>query len=106
MRMWMRSCFEAGIYPFAPVRRLEEEQLAALYRAIHTVYDWAIPIVAERMGTTIDEKIRDFLKVHRKGGQPCPKCGMTITQIEPNQRITSYCRHCQDWGQTGILESA
>ena len=93
--------FTAGIYPFARVRSLREEQIHALYSAIHAVYEWAIPIVAQRMGDTIDEKVRDFLKVHRKGGQPCPNCGTTITQIEPNQRITSYCRVCQNWGQTG-----
>jgi len=62
------------------------------------VYAWAIPIVADRMGETINEKVRDFLKVHRKGGQPCPRCGATIAEIEPNGRITSYCRTCQPGG--------
>ena len=37
----------------------------------------------------------DFLKVHNKGGTPCPRCGNTITQITANKRITSYCRRCQ-----------
>ncbi|MBM4406393.1 MAG: hypothetical protein FJ039_09490 [Chloroflexi bacterium] len=50
------------------------------------------------MGETINEKVRDFLKVHRKGGQPCPRCGATIAEIEPNGRITSYCRTCQPGG--------
>ena len=47
------------------------------------------------MGSDIHKKVRDFLKVHNKGGQPCPKCGGNITQLNANQRITSYCRHCQ-----------
>jgi formamidopyrimidine-DNA glycosylase len=90
--------FEARVYPFTRTRELRPEQLSALYDAIHTVYAWAIPIVAERMGETINEKVRDFLKVHRKGGQPCPRCGSTIAEIEPNGRITSYCRKCQPGG--------
>lgn len=93
--------FEARVYPFLPSRRLAPEQVRALHTAIHTVYDWAVPIVAARMGDTIDEKIRDFLKVHRKGGRPCPVCATPITEVSPNKRVTSYCRRCQDGGRTG-----
>ena len=90
--------FEAGIYPFTKSKDLSEEQLQAVYDAIPRVYQWAIPIVAERMGSTINEKIRDFLKVHRKGGQPCPVCGSAIAEVSPNQRTTSWCRTCQPGG--------
>ena len=38
---------------------------------------------------------RDFLKVHNRGGEPCPRCGSAIVQLTANQRITSYCRICQ-----------
>lgn len=94
--------FEAGVYPFARTRELSAAQLRAVYDAMGRVYKWAIPIVAERMGETIDEKIRDFLKVHRKGGQPCPVCGSPITEVTPNNRITSYCRKCQGWLMGGV----
>ena len=33
--------------------------------------------VRDRMGEKIDHKIRDFMKVHMRGGQPCP----TLRQI-------------------------
>ena len=45
--------------------------------------------------TRIDRKVRDFLKVHNRGGQQCPNCKNKITELRANQRITSYCRHCQ-----------
>ena len=51
--------------------------------------------VSARMGEAIHLKIRDFLKVHGKGGQPCPICGHTISQITANQRLTNFCRGCQ-----------
>ena len=87
--------YQARVYPFTKSRDLTEEQLLAVHEAIRHVYDWAIPIVAERMGDAVNEKVRDFLKVHRRGGQPCPACGGRITEVTPNQRITSYCRTCQ-----------
>ncbi len=92
--------FEARVYPFAKSRDLSEGQLRAIHEAIRSVYAWAVPIVAERMGETIDEKVRDFLKVHRKGGEACPNCGASITEVTPNKRITSYCRACQPGGFT------
>ena len=98
--------FEARIYPFEPGKRLPEQKLLELYEAIGRVYRWAIPIVAEAMGESIDLKPRDFLKVHRKGGQPCPNCGTRITEVTPNQRITSYCRTCQGWGEAKLRGSS
>jgi formamidopyrimidine-DNA glycosylase len=59
---------------------------------------WAAPLARAAMvkdGTLDYEERRDFLRVHRRGGQPCPRCGMTISEITANQRITSFCRGCQ-----------
>ena len=51
--------------------------------------------LSERVGDNIHVKIRAFLKVHNKGGLPCPRCGHAISQVTANKRITSYCRRCQ-----------
>ena len=59
------------------------------------VVEEAIPILRERMGERIHVKVCDFLKVHNKGGKPCPTSGGGISQITANGRITSYCRRCQ-----------
>lgn len=98
--------FEARIYPFEPARNLSEDRLQALYEAICRVYAWAIPIVSHEMGEKLEVKVRDFLRVHRKGGQPCPNCGAPITEVAPNKRITSYCRPCQGWGQARLRGSS
>lgn len=98
--------FEAKVYPFEPSRNLSEEKQRALYEAIQRVYAWAVPLAAQEMGEKLEVKVRDFLKVHRKGGQPCPNCGTTITEVTPNQRITSYCRNCQGWGQARLRGSS
>ena len=87
--------FEAEIYPFRKRKALSEVELRRLHETARSVIEDAISTVRERMGEDIHIKIRDFLKVHNKGGEPCPRCGGRITQITANQRITSYCRTCQ-----------
>ena len=95
--------FEARIQPFRKRTTLSDAELGALYEAIHTVMDRSIAIVAEKFHDDLDyQEWRDHLKVHRKGGDGknkdegrCPRCGTHITEIAPNQRVTSYCRTCQ-----------
>ena len=75
---------------------LDEPDIARLYEAIHKVFAWATPIVAEQMRDELNyEERRDFLKVHRRGGEPCPVCGTRISEITAGQRITNFCRNCQ-----------
>ena len=87
--------FAARIYPFRKRKALSEDELRRLYDQSRQVVEDAIPIVRERMGDNIHLKVRDFLKVHNKGGAPCPRCANAISQITANKRITSYCRRCQ-----------
>lgn len=87
--------YDARIYPFRKRKALTEDELRRLHKSMRTVVEDAIGVVRERMGDDIHVKIRDFLKVHNKGGSPCQRCGAKITQITANRRITSYCRTCQ-----------
>ena len=87
--------FAAGISPFRKPRSLSEEELERLHRSSRQVLRDAVGVLRKRMGEETHHKVRDFLQVHNKGGQPCPRCGGNISQLTANQRITSYCRHCQ-----------
>jgi formamidopyrimidine-DNA glycosylase len=91
--------WEAGIHPYRKRPKLTDEEIGKLYAAMHSVLAWACQVVAEKMQDSIDyAEWRDHLKVHRRGGQPCPRCGNTISEITAGQRITSFCRHCQpEW---------
>ncbi len=94
----------AQINPYTPKTKLNEADLRKLYRAAHEVMAWATPLARERMvkGDILDyDERRDFVRVHRRGGQPCPRCGATISEITANQRITSFCRTCQPGGPSG-----
>lgn len=90
--------WEAQINPYIPKTKLSEEQLRSVFRAARKVMEWATPLVRGSMlkGDDLDyEERRDFMRVHRLGGKPCPRCGSTISEITANQRITSFCRTCQ-----------
>jgi formamidopyrimidine-DNA glycosylase len=89
--------FAAGLHPYRKRTELSAEDEGHLYQAIRSVLGQAAVIVTERMekeGLPVDE-YRDHLKVHRRGGQPCPQCGASITEITAGQRVTNFCRHCQ-----------
>jgi formamidopyrimidine-DNA glycosylase len=87
--------FEAGILPFRKRPSLNPDEVAALHRAIGSVLSWAQEELRERVGSEIHVEIRDFLRVHGKGGQACPLCGNQISEVVPNRRRTNFCRVCQ-----------
>ena len=87
--------FNAGIHPFTKISTLPEARRIDLYQAMRDTLSWAADRAANEIGQQIDSKPRDFLNVHRKGGQPCPNCHHSISEVAPNRRITSFCRHCQ-----------
>ena len=87
--------FNAGIHPFTKISTLDEARRIKLYDALRETLDWAADIAAQEIDRQIDRKPRDFLNVHRKGGQPCPRCANPISEVAPNRRVTSFCRTCQ-----------
>jgi formamidopyrimidine-DNA glycosylase len=55
----------------------------------------AIDTLRARVPPTFEQQVRDFLAVHMKGGQPCPRCGTRISEVKAGGFVTSYCRGCQ-----------
>ena len=88
--------WEAGLHPYRKRTQLSPDEIGRLYTAIRAVFDWANPIVAEVFEESLEYgEWREHLRVHRRGGQPCPRCGHRISEITAGQRITSFCRTCQ-----------
>jgi formamidopyrimidine-DNA glycosylase len=98
--------WEAQVNPYTPRTKLSDEELRGLHAAALRVMEWATPRVRDAMvkGGVLDyEERRDFMRVHRLGGKPCPRCGSAISEITAHQRITSFCRQCQPGGPSGVL---
>ena len=87
--------FAACISPFRKVTSLTAGERERLYQAMRETLAEAVCVLRERVGHRIDIEVRDFLKVHGRGGEPCPVCGQAISQLTARQQITSFCRRCQ-----------
>jgi formamidopyrimidine-DNA glycosylase len=85
----------ARLFPFRKRASLAAEEVDALYGATRSTLADAIGVLRERVPPTFEKQVRDFLAVHDKGGQPCPRCGTRITEVRAGGFITSYCRGCQ-----------
>jgi formamidopyrimidine-DNA glycosylase len=88
-------CWRAQIYPFRRRPSLADEEVAALHGAMETVLTEAIATLRTRVGDAIDVEIRDFLAVHGRPGQPCPRCGTAISEVKRSRAATHFCRTCQ-----------
>ena len=85
----------ARLLPTRKRGTLAPEEVEELYSATVATLANAVAVLRERVPPTFETEVRDFLAVHYKGGQPCPRCGQRITQTEAGGFVTSYCRHCQ-----------
>ena len=84
-----------GLLPFRKRSSLAPEEVDALYRATRSTIDRAIEVLRERVPPTFEKQARDWLAIHDKGGQPCPRCGTRISEVKPGGFVTSFCRGCQ-----------
>ena len=85
----------ARLLPFRKRSSLAPEEIDALYEGMRTTLTNAIDVLRERVPPTFETQVRDFLAVHMKGGQACPRCGTRITEVKAGGFVTSYCRGCQ-----------
>ena len=88
----------ARLHPFRKRTQLTDEEMVRLYEGMRTALLDAIERVRILMGEQIHLEPREFMAVHMKTGEPCPRCGTPISLIGANQRITNFCRHCQPGG--------
>ncbi len=81
----------------APLRRrssLDPEDIDRLYAAMRSVLADATVRLRTLVPPDIQLQHREFLKVHLRGGEPCPRCGRTLRQIGGDE-ATNFCRTCQ-----------
>jgi formamidopyrimidine-DNA glycosylase len=87
--------YAARLNPFRRRSSLAAEEVDALYAAMRSTLGSATATLRERVPPTFETEVRDFLAVHRKGGQPCPRCGARISEVSSRSEATSWCRGCQ-----------
>lgn len=85
----------ARLAPFRKRASLADEESERLWRASRETMAWAIGELRTRVPPRFEAQARDFLRVHRRGGQPCPRCGTTLSEVAPSGLVTTWCRSCQ-----------
>ena len=94
------ALFRAGIHPLRAAGALRRAEWSALRGAIED----ALAAGIEAKGASIDDfrhldgargSFQDRFLIHRRAGEPCPRCGETIAKIVVGGRGTYVCPSCQ-----------
>jgi formamidopyrimidine-DNA glycosylase len=98
-RSWVDEIlWEARLSPFKKGSDLSDDEVVALHGALD-VLGRAIDHYEEVIGESIPDKMPMPLQVHRREGEPCPRCGEAIAAIHYAERITCYCPREQTGGR-------
>jgi formamidopyrimidine-DNA glycosylase len=98
--------FESGLTPATRVGDLDDAGLARLHLAIKEILGMA---VRDGVAEILNGKAavgRSFPRVHGRAGQPCPRCGTTISKMRFAGRGTYTCPSCQPMGELTADESS
>ena len=85
----------AKLSPFRRRSSLAPEEVDALYEATRITLARAIDVLEERVPPTFEKQVRDFLAVHLRGGEACPRCGTRLSEVSARSEATTWCRGCQ-----------
>ena len=91
----------AKLSPIRYASTLKPGEIERLHRQTRAVLTHAIQEIRVRSGgNLVAGHKRDFLRVVKHTGQPCPECGTKIAEIRYAQKKTYYCPTCQASGKT------
>jgi formamidopyrimidine-DNA glycosylase len=98
-RSWVDEIlWEARLSPFKKGSELDEDEVERLHRAL-AVLGRAIDHYEETIGEQLPDKVPMPLQVHKREGQPCPRCGTTIEAVFFAEHQTNYCPKEQTGGR-------
>src|SRR5882757_2811116 len=91
-RSWVDEIlWTAMLSPFQKGDSLDDDEIARLHDAIGTVLGGALDHYEEVVGDSLPDKAPMPLKVHRKTGEPCPRCGEKLAAVFFKDHVTTYC---------------
>lgn len=90
--------WEARLGPFKKGSDLEAEEVERLHAGL-AVLGAAIETYEETIGATVPDKMPMPLRVHKREGEPCPRCGTTLAAVHFAEHSTTYCPEEQTGGR-------
>jgi formamidopyrimidine-DNA glycosylase len=98
-RSWVDEIlWEARLSPFKKGSELDATEVERLHGALHVLGD-AIDHYEQTIGEAVPDKVPMPLQVHKREGQPCPRCGTTIEAVFFSEHQMNYCPQEQTGGR-------
>jgi formamidopyrimidine-DNA glycosylase len=98
-RSWVDEIlWEARLSPFKQGSELDQDEVARLHEGLG-VLGAAIDHYEEAIGPELPDKLPMPLRVHKREGEACPRCGATIEAVFFSEHQTNYCPAEQTGGR-------
>jgi formamidopyrimidine-DNA glycosylase len=99
-RSWVDEILHAAkLSPFKRGSELSDEEADRLREAMIDRLGAAIAHYEETISLPIPDKLPMPLRVHRRNGEPCPRCGDTLEAVFYEDHVMCYCPTCQTDGK-------
>jgi len=99
-RSWVDELlWTARLSPFQRASDLEAEEVERLRAACDQVLGGALDHYERAIGDTVPDKLPMPLLVHRRAGEPCPRCETRIEAIHFKDYVMCYCPREQTNGR-------
>ena len=99
-RSWVDEILHtAKLSPFKRGAELSDEEAERLREAVVSELGRALAHYEEHMVLPLPDKLPMPLKVHRRNGEPCPRCGDQLEAVFYEDYVMCYCPTCQTDGK-------
>ncbi len=99
-RSWVDEILHAAMLsPFKRGSDLEADEAQRLRTAMIGRLGEAISHYERELGLPIPDKLPMPLTVHRRNGEPCPRCGDRLEAVFYEDYVMCYCPTCQTEGK-------
>jgi formamidopyrimidine-DNA glycosylase len=93
-RAWANEILNvAGLSPFALSTQLSSEEVERLSEAIDSELGRGLEARERGAGD------KAVYRVHKRLGEPCPRCGTPLAQVDYDEHTVFYCPSCQTAGR-------
>jgi formamidopyrimidine-DNA glycosylase len=99
-RSWVDEIlWQASLSPFRQGDDLGEDDVERLHTAIGDALGGALEHYEKVVEESLPDKAPMPLQVHRRAGEPCPRCGTTIEAVHFKDYVMCYCPNEQTGGR-------
>ena len=99
-RSWVDEILHhARLSPFKRGSDLDSDELRRLRSAVRETLNGALVHYEQTLSLPIPDKLPMPLRVHRRQGEPCPRCGDRLEAVFYEDYVMTYCPACQTDGK-------